>query len=60
MYLGNFPSEFDQGTLGKAANNGADLKKAMNPDEGKVIYYVIGYLVAFVVLAFLGALYQFR
>lgn len=50
MYLGNFPSEFDQGKLSKAAG----------PESGEVLYFTIGYLVAFVVLAFLGALFQFR
>lgn len=50
MYLGHFPSEFDTGKL----------KEAVSPESGQVLYYTIGYLVGFIVLAFLGALVQFR
>jgi len=50
LYLGNFPSEFDQGKI----------EKAVSPESGEVLYYTIGYLVGFIILSFLGALFQFR
>lgn len=51
VYLGNFPSEFDQGTIDK---------KLLNPESSDTLFYTIGYIVAFLVLSFVGALFQFR
>lgn len=50
-YIGNFPSEFSEDEA---------TKKLLNPDNGTVLYYTLGYLVAFIVLALVGAWFQRR
>ena len=47
MYVGNFPSEFAQGKV----------NAALDTENGSVLYCTLGYLVGFVLLAFIGAVF---
>lgn len=49
-YIGNFPSEFAPGKVSEAM---------ASQENGQMLYYTLGYLVAFILLAFCGAVFQF-
>lgn len=49
MYIGHFPSEFETGDVDASV---------LNPDEGSQLFYTIGYLAAFIVIACLGFIFQ--
>lgn len=53
-YIGNFPSEFNSSGSFK---DGTAVSKVMDSEDSQMLYYTIGYLVAFIVIAFLGAVF---
>ena len=56
MYLGNFPSEFN--SVGSFKDG--SVTNVIQADDPEMLYYTIGYLVAFLGIAFAGAVFQFR
>ena len=56
VYAGHFPSEFGQSQ--KLSEDEAKILE--EPDSASTLYWTIGYLVAFVVISFAGAVFQFK
>ena len=56
VYAGHFPSEF-----GQSQQLTEDEAKILeSPDNASTLYWTIGYLVAFLVISFVGAVFQFK
>lgn len=55
VYVGNFPSEFSQDVTNLENVDAAEL---LNPDNGNQLFYTIGYLVGFIMLACAGFIFQ--
>ena len=56
-YIGNFPSEFN--SVG-SFKDGSAMSKVVQTEDSQMMYYTIGYLVAFIALAFVGSVFQHR